>query len=65
MSRPEQLVRSMVDAKEFQATQGMKGTKAYLCAPGPCAPACGAPCQHPPCRPCGEPPPTSRSGIKK
>lgn len=55
MSRSEQLGRNMADAKEFQASRGVKGTKAFLCTPQPCVRPCGAPCQHPPCRPCGQP----------
>lgn len=47
MSHPEQMVRSMADAKEFQAPKAAKGTRAFLCTPQPPPP--------PRCRP-GPPP---------
>ncbi|MDD5415488.1 MAG: hypothetical protein PHE48_00605 [Candidatus Daviesbacteria bacterium] len=48
----EQLRRSMADAKEFRATQGVKGTRAFLCMPQPCAPPPHPPPCKPPCSPC-------------
>lgn len=54
MSRPEQLARSMVDAKEFNIPQGMEKARAFLCTPQPPRPPTPVPC-HPPmpcnCRP--------------
>lgn len=52
MSRPEQKVRDIADAKEFRAPQDIKGTRAFLCTPQPPPPPRCRPGPPPLCSPC-------------